>query len=67
MAETRTFTRGTPTHCNRCDQISPFPKARAEANRENSKAWRLQTFATLACGHMDAHWVFDADLHTEEV
>lgn len=60
--ETRIFTRGTPTHCNRCDQVSPLPKREVEAVRENAKVWRLQGFATLECGHMDCHWVHDADL-----
>ena len=58
----RTVTRGTPTRCNRCNEIHPFPKTEPRAVRENSKAWRLQSFATLDCGHMDCHWVFDADL-----
>ena len=58
----RTFPKGTPTRCNRCDQVSPFPKREGYAVRENSKVWRLQTFAVLDCGHMDCHWVFDADL-----
>jgi len=59
----RTFPKGTPTRCNRCGEVSPFPKSSgAEAVRENGKCWRLQTMATLNCGHMDAHWVFDADL-----
>ena len=58
----RTFPKGTPTCCNRCNEVSPFPKAEARAVRENSKTWRLQTFATLNCGHMDTHWVFEIDL-----
>jgi hypothetical protein len=62
MIETRTFERGTPTRCNVCDEVSPFPKARGKAMRENSRAWRLQTMAVLECGHMDAHWVYDQDL-----
>ena len=62
MTEERTFPQGTPTRCNRCDRVSPFPKAEAKAVRENSRAWRLQTFATLDCGHMDCHWIFDYDL-----
>ena len=61
----RTFPKGTPTRCNRCNAMSPFPKAEARAVRENSKAWRLQTFATLDCGHMDAHWIFNCDLEAE--
>lgn len=59
----KTFPRGTPTRCNRCGETSPFPKKLADAHRENDRVWRLQTFATLECGHMDCHWVFNADLN----
>jgi hypothetical protein len=58
----RTYPKGTPTRCNRCNALSPFPKEEARAVRENSRVWRLQTSALLDCGHMDCHWVFDADL-----
>jgi len=58
----RTFSKGTPTHCNRCDAVSPFPKREGYAVRENGKVWRLQTMAVLDCGHMDAHWVYESDL-----
>jgi len=61
----RTFPKGTPTRCNRCNAVSPFPKAEGLAVRENSRAWRLQTMAVLDCGHMDAHWVYESDLSKE--
>ena len=55
------FPQGTLACCNRCNQISPLPKP-CTGQRENAGAYRLQTMATLDCGHMDAHWVFVADL-----
>ena len=58
--KSQTFAKGTPARCNRCDQQSPLPK-NVDGSRENGKAWRLQGFATLECGHMDCHWVYDAD------
>jgi len=56
-----TFTTGTPARCNRCNALSPLPKD-VDGIRENSKAYRLQGFATLDCGHMDCHWVYVADI-----
>jgi hypothetical protein len=58
----RTFIKGVPTRCNRCNEVHPFPKDSARAVRENSHCWRVQTMAVLDCGHMDAHWIFERDL-----
>lgn len=61
METEKTFEAGTIARCNRCDTKFrlPFPK---KGQRENSKVWRLQEFATSPeCGHMDCHWVFDCD------
>jgi len=59
--EEREFATGTTARCNRCDRPSPLPKA-VGAVRENDKAWRLQGFARLDCGHVDCHWVYERDL-----
>jgi len=58
----REFLAGTPARCIRgCPGTYPLPKV-VRAVRENSKCWRVMDFATLGCGHMDCHWVFDADV-----
>jgi len=59
--DTTRFSNGTIARCNRRGEPSPLPKD-VEAIKENDKAWRIQTFATLACGHMDTHWVYIRDL-----
>ena len=54
----RDFLEGTLAHCNRCGAISVLPQT-ATGVRENTRAWRLTEMMTLACGHLDAHWVYD--------
>ena len=61
MTDERVVVKGTPIRCNRCGAKGTFNKAEGRAVRENSKAWRMQTFSIPECGHMDAHWVFDCD------
>ena len=58
----KTFSKGTPIRCNRCDAKGTMNKSEMQAVRENDKCWRLQGFCTPECGHMDSHWVFDCDL-----
>lgn len=58
-AEPKTFPVGTIAKCNRCGQSHPLPKV-CIGVQENASMYRLQTMATLDCGHMDAHWVKDS-------
>lgn len=57
----QTFAEGTVIRCNRCDTKSEATRE-FEAMRENSRAWRMRgMMVATSCGHMDGHWVFDAD------
>lgn len=59
-------TRGTPIHCNRCDQIFTSDQ---EINREpfyGQKATRIQEFVECPhCGQKDSHWIYSRDIAPE--
>lgn len=67
--DTTTFPAGTIAKCNRCSAANPLPKdctghlsgTHKGQNAEgitHHAVYRLETMCTLACGHMDAHWVY---------
>ncbi len=62
----REFPAGAVARCNRCDQRFSLPRT-CKAVLEHEVVWRLQDMCTLACGHMDAYWVYDADNQSEEL
>ena len=56
--QTQTFAKGTIAMCNRCGAKSALPKdCQAVPSDKAGRVWRLTTMSTLACGHMDSHWV----------
>ena len=62
MDEHRTFPTGTQAACNRCPAVNALPKDCTGHlshlhNAADGKVYRLETMCTLACGHMDAHWI----------
>lgn len=65
MRSLRTFTSGTTATCNRCYAKSPLPKP-CEGHYENARAYRLDTLCALACGHVDAHFVYLSDLPSQQ-
>ena len=56
----KTFNTGTIGRCNRCNQKFTFAKP-VRAVRENARVWRVMDMAMAECGHLDTHWIFDAD------
>jgi hypothetical protein len=66
MTEQRTFGEQTIARCNRCNVKGHIDRP-VNGVRENGRAWRLQDMAKVSeCGHLDGHWVYDADNERKE-
>jgi hypothetical protein len=67
MSQKQEFGTATIARCNRCNVRGHLDRAVTRV-RENSRAWRLQDMAKVSeCGHLDGHWVYDADNERKEV
>ena len=56
-----TVAAGSVARCNRCNCKGHLDR-NVEGQRENDRAVRLLGMAIIEeCGHLDSHWVYDAD------